>query len=183
VIFPRVPAVTRSTIDYLTSHDDWESAERGLERDSGVGIFTESREVLDSDTWAADASNTELVLTPKFLHRGVHKATNLFQGAEDDYYIAYPYPRCERLAGSLNGRDERAKKLGIRYLYFLLWCHKNGSPTCATGSTTFGTRTAGASSSLGATPRWNCPRRSPQRAIKSEEGRQGRSVEVVFADL
>jgi hypothetical protein len=86
-----------------------------------VETFPESREVLDSDTLAVDACKTELALTPKFRHRAVHKATNFFQDAEH-YYIAYSYPRCERLAG----RDEVAKKLGIQYLYFLLWCQKNG---------------------------------------------------------
>jgi hypothetical protein len=65
------------------------------------------------------AYNTELALTPQFRRRAVHRATNFFQDAEH-YYIADPYPRCERLAGSLNGRDEVAKKLGIQYLYFLM---------------------------------------------------------------
>jgi hypothetical protein len=35
---------------------------------------------------------------------------------------------------------------------------------------------------LGATPRRNCPRRSPRRAIQSEEGRQGRYIEVILDD-
>jgi hypothetical protein len=78
-----------------------------------------------SDAWAADAYNTELGLTAKFRHRAVHKATSFFEDAQH-YYIAYPYPRGQRLSGSLRGNDELAKKLSIQYLYFILWCHKNG---------------------------------------------------------
>jgi hypothetical protein len=78
-----------------------------------VVTFGESDGLLDFNTWAADASNAELALMPKFRHRAIHKPTNFFQG-DEHYYIADPDPRCERLTGSLNERDELAMKFDIQ---------------------------------------------------------------------
>jgi hypothetical protein len=89
------------------------------------GNFWRVRSTTRFQHLAADVSNAELALTPKFRHRAIHKPTNFFQG-DEHHYIAGPDPRCERLTGSLNERDELAMKLDIQDLYLLLWCHKNG---------------------------------------------------------